>query len=242
MSKKTGPSFERIAILFTFLFCFTPLFVWVAKHPKDVLHGNENCNKSNIGIDISHHQGVVNWSKVSSFEDDKIEFVYIKSTEGASFKDANYHSNVLSAHKKGFLVGSYHYFKTTSTAQNQFDNFIEHLDAKNQDLVPMIDIEERGRLSNERFHLTLSKFLMLIECYFDRKPLLYASNHFYKEYLRKDYKDYYFCIARYGGLKPDLPNWVMWQFTEKGELDGFSEYVDVNTLNDSITISILKLK
>lgn len=195
-----------------------------------------------MGIDISHHQGVVDWSKVDSFREKKIDFIYIKSTEGSSYKDRMYKSNLVNAHKKGILVGSYHYFKTTSKAEFQFKNFISVVDKDYQDLVPMIDVEERGVLSDERFHLTLSNFLKLVEDHFDKKPIIYASNAFYTKYLRKRYKDYYFCIARYGGLKPDLPTWYMWQFTERGRLDGFSEYVDVSILNDSASISILKLK
>jgi lysozyme len=194
-----------------------------------------------MGIDISHHQGDIDWNKVDSFRNKEISFVYIKATEGSSFKDEDYDKNIQAARNKGILVGSYHFFKTTSKAQNQFNNFISKTDKYEQDLIPMIDIEERGTLNEERFHLTLSKFLILVEDHFGRKPLLYASNDFHRQYLEKHYKNYYFCIARYGGLKPDLTTWTMWQFTEKGKLDGFSELVDVSILNDSTDISILEL-
>ena len=104
------------------------------------------CNPANdptYGIDISHHQGKIDWQKVNNWQGHRISFVYIKATEGATFIDHMYETNVKGAQENGFLIGSYHYFRTTSSPQKQFNNFIKVVDKDLQDLIPLIDVEER---------------------------------------------------------------------------------------------------
>ena len=70
------------------------------------------------GIDISSHQGFIDWKKVSSDKD--IRFVYIKATEGATYRSPHYAHNLTQARRYGLLVGSYHYLTSTSTIYQQF--------------------------------------------------------------------------------------------------------------------------
>ena len=73
------------------------------------------------GIDISSYQGYIDWAKVSSDKD--IRFVYIKATEGATYRSPHYAHNITQARRHGLLVGSYHYLTSTSTVDEQFKNF-----------------------------------------------------------------------------------------------------------------------
>ena len=43
-----------------------------------------------IGIDISHHQGNIDWSEVSTWDGNPIQFIYMKATEGATYQDPKY--------------------------------------------------------------------------------------------------------------------------------------------------------
>ena len=60
------------------------------------------------GIDISHHNGSINWIKVinSSF---KPEFVYIKCTQGIDYKDPLFLKNAKDAKASGIKIGYYHF-------------------------------------------------------------------------------------------------------------------------------------
>ena len=58
------------------------------------------------GIDVSRFQDSINWSKVA--KNSKIEFVYIKATEGASIKDPMYKYNVKKAREAGLLQQPHH--------------------------------------------------------------------------------------------------------------------------------------
>ena len=121
-----------------------------------------SCNTANdsiYGIDISHHQGKIDWAKVNNWEGHKINFVYIKATEGATFIDHMYESNIKGARENGFLIGSYHYFRTTSSPEKQFNNFITVVDKDLQDLIPLIDVEERKYWNSKTFHSNFQQFL-----------------------------------------------------------------------------------
>ncbi|EKR19417.1 glycosyl hydrolase family 25 domain protein [Leptospira interrogans serovar Pyrogenes str. 2006006960] len=53
------------------------------------------------GIDVSNHQGKIDWTLVPKSE---ISFVYIKATEGRDFKDKSFHLNWKKAKANGFLL------------------------------------------------------------------------------------------------------------------------------------------
>jgi lysozyme len=196
-----------------------------------------SCNTANdsiYGIDISHHQGKIDWAKVNNWEGHKINFVYIKATEGATFIDHMYESNIKGARENGFLIGSYHYFRTTSSPEKQFNNFITVVDKDLQDLIPLIDVEERKYWNSKTFHSNFQQFLDLVEDHFGKKPMIYTVNSFYNKNLAFKYRKYKFLIGRYGKNEPlmkDGKNWTMWQFSETGKVKGIPKKVDIDVLN-----------
>jgi len=199
------------------------------------------------GIDVSHHQGKIDWKKVKKWEDKKLDFVYIKATEGATFIDEKYLENFKEARGNGLLVGSYHYFRTSSSVENQFENFINTIDTSKQDLIPLIDVEKEKitHWSNKEFHKNFKKFLNMVEDYFGKKPIIYTVNSFYNLNLSEKYKEYHFLIARYGENMPNMrdnTNWTIWQFSETGIIDGISKKVDIDVINTKYKLSDIKLR
>lgn len=197
------------------------------------------------GIDVSHHQGEIEWNKVKKWKDKKINFVYIKATEGATYVDKTYQTNVKGAQSNNLLVGSYHYFRTTSSVKNQFRNFIKNVDKNKQDLIPLIDVEERNNWGNAEYHRNLQEFLDLVENHFGKKPIIYTVNSFYNLNLSGKYKSYHFLIGRYGQNPPnmrDKTSWTIWQFSETGRVDGIPRYVDINVINSKYSLQDLLMK
>ena len=79
------------------------------------------------GLDISHHQGKINWEKLKR-ENPKecpISFVYMKATEGKDHKDTQFDTNWQKAKEHGFTRGAYHYFSPYSTGLEQATMFTE---------------------------------------------------------------------------------------------------------------------
>ncbi len=196
------------------------------------------------GIDISHHQGKINWSKVKTWKNHKISFVYIKATEGATHVDPDYTTSFKGAKKNNFLVGSYHYFRTSSPVKSQLNHFISHVDKDSQDLIPLVDVEEMRHWDSKTFHKNFKLFLELIEEHFGEKPMIYTVNSFYNKHLSDKYREYHFLIGRYGPNAPnmrDRSNWTIWQFSESGKVNGISKNVDIDVLNPKFELSDLLL-
>lgn len=223
--------------------CFIILILSLGSCKK----GKQNTNSSSkiYGIDISHHQGKIDWSSVKEWNNHEIKFVYIKATEGATYQDSRYDYNIRQAQKHGFLVGSYHYFRTTSSVEEQFNNFKSATYNQTQDLIPLIDIEERKNWDDLEFDKNLKHFLELVEEEFNQKPMIYTVNTFYNKYLHGKYTNYHFLIGRYGSKEPwmkDGSNWTIWQFSESGKIDGIDKSVDIDVVNSKYSLEDFQLK
>lgn len=212
--------------------------------PDENTSGNKK-GESIYGIDISNHQGKIYWSIVKTWKGNEISFVYMKATEGKTHVDKSYRNFVKGAKEHGFLIGSYHYFRTTSSPKEQFNNFIRNVDKEKQDLLPLIDVEEMQNWNSRLFHKNFKEFLILVEKHFDKKPMIYTVNSFYNKHLTGKYSGYKFMIGRYGDNKPnmrDKHDWTIWQFTENGNIKGIPKKVDIDLLNPEFELSDLLLK
>lgn len=73
-----------------------------------------------FGLDISHHQSLA--LNLAQCRRDGIEFVFLKSSEGASFVDSAFRGNLVEARNAGLLVGAYHYVRSNASAAAQVAN------------------------------------------------------------------------------------------------------------------------
>lgn len=180
------------------------------------------------GIDISSHQGKIDWAKVSSDKD--IRFVYIKATEGATYRSPHYSTNITEARRYGLLVGSYHYITSTSSIDAQFENFTKYALKSIQDLIPMLDVEVRGHWSRSQLIDSVSKFCNLIERHYGVQPMIYSTMGFYNKNLTPHFNNHHLYIGRYSSSEPEI-NWegeyTIWQYSETGIIPGIDAYVDL---------------
>ena len=163
----------------------------------------------------------------------------IKATEGATYKDETYQKNISEANENGFLLGSYHYFRTSSSVESQFKNLIKNVDKNKQDLIPLIDVEEKTSWNDKEFHKIIKEFLDKVENYFGKKPMIDTVNSFYNLNLSGKHKSYHFLIGRYEDNTPnmrDKTNWTIWQFSETGKAENIPKYVDINMLNNKYNL------
>ena len=179
------------------------------------------------GIDLSHYQGEVFWETVG--ENTKMAYVYLKATEGGDRIDAQYERNIELAHRHGLKVGSYHFFRPKTPVITQLENFMMQCRPGEQDLIPMIDVETTGGLSNEEFCDSLHAFLDLVEQAYHQQPLIYTFRNFYNRHLIGQINDYKLMIAMYTPEEPvldDERDITMWQYTSKGRIVGINGFVD----------------
>ena len=191
------------------------------------------------GIDISHHQGKIDWQKLKDkglIDGYPIRFVMIKATEGASRIDANFRSNFHNAREYGFTRGAYHFYSVHSPAKAQAEFFIHNVKLENGDLPPVLDVEHKpSNQTDEEFKESIQLWLNMVEFHYGVKPIIYTYYKFKTRYLDDDVFDQYpYWIAHYYVEKVEYQGeWKFWQHTDAGRLPGIKGDVDFNIYNGS---------
>ena len=185
------------------------------------------------GIDVSSYQKDIDWSATA--KDKNIKFVYVKATEGATYRSRHYQYNIENARQYGINVGAYHFFRPNVPVEKQFRNFTTVVKKEDQDLIPLIDVEVRGNnLTVKALVDSVLAFADRLEDHYGCKPMIYTGHAFYNSYLSGKISGYPLFIARYSKVEPRLmggANWVLWQFSEKGVIAGIDHAVDLCRFN-----------
>jgi lysozyme len=204
-----------------------------------------------FGIDVSHHQGEIDWSKVS---DQSVMFAYVKATQGSTHLDTQFVSHWETLAEQGNIFrGAYHFMSATADPAEQARNFLDTIgDAAPGDLPPCLDLEWDYRRTGGRRVDRWSRYtpdevaeralvwLKAVEEKTGKKPIIYTSSRWWQERLKdsKALAGYRLWIADYDGeaLRTEAPwvpegfEWVFWQITDRGRLTtgGVHGRVDAN--------------
>lgn len=187
------------------------------------------------GVDVSHHQGRVDWRKLAG---NGMDFAFIKATEGSSHLDEQFIQNWRGASGENLLIGAYHFFSFDSPGERQAAWFIKNAGTLTGRLAPVVDVEyygdkEKNPPDEEEVRKNLEKMCALLETEYGIKPILYTTYAVYKKYIRGHFDDYPLWI-RNVYYSPDLDLgdvWMFWQYTDRACLDGYEggeEYIDMN--------------
>lgn len=181
------------------------------------------------GIDVSHHQGDIDWNKVKRAQP-KLAFVYIKCSEGKNYVDPKFKENADGAAAVGYKVGAYHYFRMTSSAHEQFDHFRAQMEAVHIELIPMVDVERSDGKPRKELQDSLQVLLNLLEEAYGKKPMIYGTNRSYNELCAPEFNHYPLYIGRYGKNKPIVTgpsHYTIWQYSEEARIPGIPKPVDM---------------
>lgn len=187
------------------------------------------------GVDVSHHQGEINWHELAGNE---IEFAFIKATEGSSHLDEQFLKNWKEASRENLMIGAYHFFSFDSPGESQAAWFIQNAGSLTGKLAPVVDVEyygdkEKHPPEEESVRENLQSMLTLLEKEYRMKPILYTTYSVYKKYIRGHFDDYPLWIRNvYYYPNLDLGDvWTFWQFTDRARLTGYEgkeAYIDMN--------------
>lgn len=185
------------------------------------------------GIDVSHYQGDIDWKVLS--EENEYQFVFIKATEGHDFIDEKFDYNWEESKKQGILTGAYHFFSMRSSGAEQADNFINTVPNEKDSLPPVIDLEIHLDHDQEVVRRELKAFANILEQYYEKKPILYVTYDTYNAYIKGDFEEYDIWI-RDIVKHPTLHDrdWLFWQYSNRGRIEGIDAYVDINVFNGEI--------
>jgi lysozyme len=181
-----------------------------------------------LGIDISHHQGKINWSELARvFDDHTLSFVYIKATEGITHTDSKWLINSAACREYKIKFGAYHFYQPNKNPIEQAKHFLNTYQFQHGDLPPVLDVEVE---SHSSIIPGVKEWLSYVEKETGVKPVVYTSLDFYQRLFQDEMKNHKFWIASYSrdpGLRED-ERMLHWQFTEKAKVQGITGLVDMN--------------
>jgi len=178
------------------------------------------------GLDISAHNGEIDFEKVRA---QGYEFVYIKATEGGTFRDRRFIDNVINARKAGLKVGAYHFFRFDTSGYMQGLNFAGAMEGRRLDLPAVIDLEEWTNPNSQANSLVMSRLSEMMDHLESRghRVMLYTNKNGYTRFLKDSPRTSMLWICALGE-EPEGVDWTFWQATHSGRVEGTDHPVDIN--------------
>ena len=192
------------------------------------------------GIDVSAWQNNIDFEKVKN---QGVKIVYIKASEGTTYKDPYFEENYQKAKQNGLYVGSYHYVRarTEKEAKLEAEFFASNLSGKEIDCKPAMDFETFGNLNREQINNIAIIFLETLKKLTGQDVIVYSNTYTARNIFNEQVAKYPLWIAQYGVSVPS-PNgkWNTWegfQYTSEGTIIGIKGYVDKDKFTKDIFLS-----
>lgn len=192
------------------------------------------------GIDVSHHQDVIDWAQVSS---SGVRFAMAKASEGRTFVDPMYATNKAAAEANGIEFSAYHFANPDGSADDailEADHFVDTAQLVPGNLLPALDIEQTGGLSEAELTEWILTWLGRVTERLGVRPMVYTSpagweNRTGDTTAVADAGYTVLWIAHWGVEEPRLPadewsgnGWTFWQYGNCGSVPGIEGCVDVD--------------
>ena len=190
------------------------------------------------GLDISHHQEKVNWTRV----DPKYKFIILKATEGQNFLDTDFLYNWNNARLNGFVVGAYHFFTMTSSGAAQADFYISKVSDSDKTLPPIIDLEiSTKKYKKKDVMKNLEEMVDKLEKHYKKRVIFYVNYNTYNAYIKGEFPKNKIWITDYKYFPRIKENnrWVIWQVSRRGRIEGIPGFTDKNVLRKGMTVEDL---
>lgn len=199
---------------------------------------NDDNYKSNLGIDVSEHQGTIDWNQVKG---DDIKFAFIRLGysgwhSGKIVKDKQFDKNINGAKKAGIDIGIY-FFSQASTKEEgikEAEYVISEIKGKGVtypvvfDMEPIDGTERTSSLSKEEKTEIADAFCKVIKKY-GFTPAIYGNPTWLSKSVNMDkLSNYDTWLAYYTTLNDYKFTHRFWQFTQHGRVSGIGNNVDLN--------------
>jgi GH25 family lysozyme M1 (1,4-beta-N-acetylmuramidase) len=198
------------------------------------------------GIDVSYHQGPINWPQVAAAGKG---FAFVRASAGTLTADTAYWTNRSGARAAGLAVGSYH-FANPDTAPNDAGNeaswFLRNAAIASGDLIPVLDFETANGLDPVSLATWAQTWLTQVTAATGVRPIIYTTPKFWATsmadtdwFARNGYSVLW--IAHWTtATEPAVPaggwggnGWSLWQYSSTGVVPGISGPVDLDRFSGS---------
>ena len=181
------------------------------------------------GVDVSHYQKHIEWDTVVA--KGQLDFAFVKATEGHDYSDSLFCRNWEALERVGVRRGAYHFFRAYGCGEEQALHFLRTVEMRPGDLAPVLDIERTDGIDPEIMRQEAAIWLQIVEQHLQVRPIVYSNQNFYERHLAGHFDAYPLWVARYSDEEPCLDSgklWSIWQYSNKGCIEGISQLVDVN--------------
>lgn len=200
-----------------------------------------------FGIDISSNNGSIDWNLVAK-NPTKVDFVFIKASEGVGYTDPKLNFNSTEAKRVGLKIGYYHFaslntLNNVADAKSEAKYFMSVLkNMPKPDLPYILDLEtNKVDLEPSDVEEWINTFFAELRTNGFTNVALYSYTPFLNSNLpvKHGLGNVKLWIAAYVNLAtPKLPTgwskyWI-WQYSSKGTISGIKGNVDMNKTIDPI--------
>ena len=193
-----------------------------------------------VGIDVSVHQGEIDWKKVAR---DGVDFAIIRvggrgyGREGNMYDDLNFEQNIEGALDAGLDVGVYYFSQaiTVAEAREEAEYVLERIDGYDITYPVVFDWERIGGSEARTYGLETDLLCKIANTFCGMiedagyKPMIYFNSYCgYVKYDLSKVNQYDFWFARYNDVPGFYYDFDMWQYSDTGKISGIDERVDLN--------------
>ena len=181
------------------------------------------------GIDISHHQGDIDFDSLKG----NIDFAMVRTSYGSFYEDKKYKQNIKGLERINVPYGFYHFSYATSveSAKKEAKGFINIIKKYNPTYPIVIDIEWSNRTENVRADTLIS--ITDTICSMIEKAgyyaMIYANLDYFNNKLNDSRLDKYDkWLAEWKSNPTYKKSFGIWQYSSKGQIPGINGNVDLN--------------
>lgn len=200
-------------------------------------------DKTSFGIDVSHNNGTVDWTKVEP-SNPANSFTFIKATEGVGYTDPMCATNANAVSQKTRMRFGYYHFASLNNATDvskdatdEANWFVQVMQTMPEaSLLPVLDIERNDAgLTPTQVQEWISAFLSQMDVLGFPKVIIYSYVSFLNDNLPQGHPfgSLPLWIAHYtSNPSPTIPHgWTaysIWQYSASGSVGGVSTACDLD--------------
>ena len=185
------------------------------------------------GIDVSEHQGIINWQKVKA---GGVDYAIVRCGYGMNLPgqdDDYWYKNADACEQYGIPFGTYIYSYADSIekAKSEAEHVLRLVNGYNLSYPIYYDLEEssvRSKLSSSQIADIAETFCRIIEDA-GYEVAIYANTDWFTNYLTDSrFNQWDKWVAQYNTICTYAGKYSMWQCSSQGSVSGINGYVDLN--------------
>lgn len=191
------------------------------------------------GVDVSRYQGEIDWERV---RDVGIEFAIVRVggrfiNSGGFYEDRLYRGNIEGALEAGLDVGVYFFSQAISEEDGieEAEYVLSLIEGYDLTMPVVMDWEPSGGADGRTYGVEPQEITAAVRGFCDRireaghEPMIYFNaNTAYARMDLRELTDIKFWFAQYNDVPTFCYHFDMWQYSDRGMVDGIPAEVDLN--------------